>query len=273
MAEYPINPKHNVFKKYRKVNYINPYVFGVSYDPDAQAFLTATAITDLTISNAINQLVLDLKSYGLWTKMKAIYPIVGGTAFTHKFNLKDPRDLDAAFRIAYAGSQTHSSTGMISNYQLNTFLVPSSVLSLNSTHLSFYSRSNIAGAQVLMGIAGSPSLYLAPSFNGDAYRSINGNQVGPGTGLNLQAFFIGSRINSTTIKLYRNTTTSFTDAQTSTSLSSSVVSLIGYTPTGSAFPTPNECAFASIGDGLSDTEANNFYTAVQTFQTSLSRQV
>ena len=27
MAEYPINPKHNVFKKYRTVNYINSYIF------------------------------------------------------------------------------------------------------------------------------------------------------------------------------------------------------------------------------------------------------
>jgi uncharacterized protein (DUF927 family) len=32
-------------------------------------------------------------------------------------------------------------------------------------------------------------------------------------------------------------------------------------------------AFASIGDGLSDTEAGNLYTAVQAFQTTLGRQV
>jgi hypothetical protein len=34
-----------------------------------------------------------------------------------------------------------------------------------------------------------------------------------------------------------------------------------------------ELAFASIGDGLNDTEAANFYTAVQTFQTTLGRNV
>jgi hypothetical protein len=32
-------------------------------------------------------------------------------------------------------------------------------------------------------------------------------------------------------------------------------------------------ALASIGDGLTDTEAANYYTAVQTFQTTLGRQV
>ena len=42
------------------------------------------------------------------------------------------------------------------------------------------------------------------------------------------------------------------------------------------FPTwysNKECAFSSIGDGLTDTDVSNLYTAVQTFQTSLSRNV
>ena len=70
-------------------------------DPDAQAFITAASITDPTQQSAINQLVVDLKGYSIWTKMSAIYPMVGGTASSHKFNLKDPRDLDAAFRLVF----------------------------------------------------------------------------------------------------------------------------------------------------------------------------
>ena len=34
-----------------------------------------------------------------------------------------------------------------------------------------------------------------------------------------------------------------------------------------------QCAFASIGEGLTDAEASSFYTAVQTYQTTLGRQV
>ena len=34
-----------------------------------------------------------------------------------------------------------------------------------------------------------------------------------------------------------------------------------------------QIAFFSIGQGFTDTEADNFYTAVQAFQTSLSRQI
>ena len=39
------------------------------------------------------------------------------------------------------------------------------------------------------------------------------------------------------------------------------------------FYTNRECAFASVGNGLTDTEAANLYTAVQAFQTTLGRQV
>ena len=43
-------------------------------------------------------------------------------------------------------------------------------------------------------------------------------------------------------------------------------------------PNPNsystkEAALASIGSGLTDTEAANLYTVVQAYQTELSRQV
>ena len=34
-----------------------------------------------------------------------------------------------------------------------------------------------------------------------------------------------------------------------------------------------ECAFSSVGNGLTDTESANLYTAVQAFQTTLSRNV
>ena len=82
---------------------------------DAQKFILAAGITDATQKSAINTLVDDLKTYGIWSKTKAIYPMVGGTATTHKYNLKDPRDLDAAFRLSFSGGWTHSSNGALPN--------------------------------------------------------------------------------------------------------------------------------------------------------------
>ena len=40
------------------------------------------------VERATNQLVKDLKSNNLWDKMKSIYPFVGGTVSSHRFNLK-----------------------------------------------------------------------------------------------------------------------------------------------------------------------------------------
>jgi hypothetical protein len=88
---------------------------GASFDADALSFITAASITDNTQKTAINTLVTDLKTYNIWTKMKALYPFVGGSAFSHKFNLKDPRDDNGAFRLLFVNGWTHSSTGALPN--------------------------------------------------------------------------------------------------------------------------------------------------------------
>jgi hypothetical protein len=84
----------------------------VVFDTDAQAFITAAGITNPTQQSAINTLVLGLKADSIWTKMNALYPFVGGTATSHKYNLKDPRDLDAAYRLAFFGGMTHNANGI-----------------------------------------------------------------------------------------------------------------------------------------------------------------
>ena len=55
----------------------------------ATNFLAVTGITDSNIQSAINQLCTDLVNTGLMDKMIAVYPFVGGSATTHKYNLKE----------------------------------------------------------------------------------------------------------------------------------------------------------------------------------------
>ena len=56
--------------------------YATGSDTDYRSFITATGITQPTQSQALETLVSDLKSYGLWNKMKAIYPMI-----TDKYNL------------------------------------------------------------------------------------------------------------------------------------------------------------------------------------------
>lgn len=258
---------------------INPYSFGVALDTDAQEFLTAVGITDSTISGATNTLVTTMKSDGIWTKMKAIYPMVGGTASNHKWNLKDPRDLDAAFRLQFFGGWTHSANGALpngTNGYANTFLSPSTNLTANNTHVSYYSRTNGSGFD-LGNINGSNILGLSTGYIGVAYSdqyNFNTARISQSVA-NSQGFYIGSRINSTTHKLYKNGsqigTTNNGAAGTPINLSLFLGSL---NSSGSGTLYSNkECSFSSIGDGLSDLEVLNLYTIIQTFQTNLGRAI
>ena len=118
-------------------------------DADALAFINATGITNTTQINAIYSLVTSLKNYNLWDKLNAIYPFIGGTSTTCKYNLKDPQDTNAAFRLTFIGGLTHSNGGILSNGSngyCDTNLTINTNLSLNDAHISFYSRTD--GAQI-----------------------------------------------------------------------------------------------------------------------------
>lgn len=252
---------------------------GVSYDADALAFFTAASITDTTQKSAVNQLVLDLKSYNIWTKCLALYPIVGGGAGSHAVNLKTP----GTYNLTFATGMTHSSTGMVSNGTTgyaNTQFNPSTQSTLNNTHLSFYSRTNVENSSIDAGNSnGSGTQWLlATRFTGvgaisDQYNSTTGRITNANT--NSQGFYIQSRTASNVHKLFKNNSQlGTTNTGASGSLLNLNLTLLCSNQNGTPISySTRECAFASIGDGLTDAEAANFYTAVQTMQTTLSRQV
>ena len=264
----------------------------VSYDSDAVAFFTATGITDTTQKSALNTLVLDFKSYGIWTKMKAIYPMVGGTATTCKWNLKDPRDLDAAFRLVFTGGGTFSANGYLPN-GINSFadtkLIPNSVLTNANHHVSYYSRTNPTSINSIEIGVGDVNGYYSPAMrirlNGfygyvDTLLYVSGNSSNTAlltfANTDARGHFIGNISSITNRKAYKNGVVLGTNTTSvSNSLGTGAIYIAAYNnqPNTPGFYTNRECAFSTIGDGLSDTEAANFYTAIQAFQTTLSRQV
>ena len=262
-------------------------IVGLTTDADAQAFITAAAITDATQQSAIDTLVKGMKADGIWTKMKAIYPFVGGTATTHKWNLKDPRDLDAAFRLVFNGGWTHSSNGATpngTNGYADTKLVPSSVLALNSCSFSVYSRNNFTPSAtqsfgVTSDVGYAPligSTFLSTKgVNSYMYSSNPPDILISPIAQNLAALFISTRTSASSAKQFRNATqlTLVTSQGQTTQPTTSFT--FGAFRNSTSFQDYNtyQHAFAHIADGLTDTEAANLYTRVQAFQTSLSRNV
>jgi hypothetical protein len=260
-------------------------------DPDAQAFLTAAAITDATITSAVDNLVKGLKTNNLWSKMLVIYPVVGGSAAAHKFNLKDPRDLDAAFRLTFNGTWTHDSNGMVctgstSNWA-NTHILANTNLDRYSNHFAVYStltKTNINGYSGAS--SGSSSSLVAPYFV-FAQRSFGSGGSGvieffsnSSTSLNLngntdvRGLNIGTRISDTELSLYRQKVRVATTSSvaTGTPPANKIALNVIKTGTSTSSPDNTQYSFCSFGDGLTQTDVNNLWDVVDAFQGTLSRR-
>jgi hypothetical protein len=252
-----------------------------SYTTRTAAFAAATGITDATILNALNTFDTGLISNGLDTKMKALYPFVGGTANTHKFNFMDARDVDAAFRLQFNGGGAHSSNGYQPNginAYVNTFFNGNTQLGSSSSHISTYLRTTQTSNNVPIGARyGSTSIWQMNTINNDAFYYYNGSiatELSSGI-TNEKGLFLGSVLSTTLRKIYIN------NALKSTSTTSNSISypdLNVYLAATNANNTTitfsqKEMAMATIGSGLTDVEASTFYSLTQALQTSLSRAV
>jgi hypothetical protein len=249
-------------------------------DSDATAFISAAGITDPTQIAAISQLVVDLKDNGIWTQMKAIYPFVGGTATSHKYNLKDPRDLDAAFRITFAGTVTHNANGMTPNGSTgygDTHYNDSTSGTANSLHVSMYSKTQPSLAGTVFDLGATPDathfIELQCNTAGNTKLVIQdstfltANPAGSGAGM-----FIITRTASNVRKVViRGTETS--DAQASNGLVNANLYLGARNFGGSADGFSSRTfAFASVGSGLTSATMQNLHAIVESFQIMLGRQ-
>jgi hypothetical protein len=259
-----------------------------TFDADAQAFITAAAITDPTQQTAINTLVVSMKGYGVWTKMKALYPMVGGTASQHKFNLKNPLDTNAAFRLVFNGGWTHSSTGALPNginSWADTFFSPSMYSALTNASAGVYLRTNTAlnGVDLGQGLASvaREGVHIYPRYIGDAYYSCClGSNFNTGANSDSRGFFHTTRTGTSQSFRKRGATiidSSITNTTTvgTTSLGTIFLGAANEFSNGKnpSIYSNREQALAYIGDYISQTEIDNYYTAVQAFQTTLGRQV
>jgi hypothetical protein len=253
----------------------NIYIF----DLDAQNFITNAAISGITQQLSINNLVIGLKLDSLWTKMLAVYPFVGGTATTCKFNLKNPLDTNAAFRLFFSGGWTFSNNGIQpngTNAYADTFLIPNTSWTLNNGSVSAYSRTNNTESGVLYGTKGlnySSSVYpvLDTSLSYVFHNAFGVQLATPPTTTAIN--FMSSRINTNEIIVALNgTTTPY--SSTPAFLSTSSIYL-GARNNNNAVPpdlwSGRQLAFAHIGTGLTQAECTLLYNRIQTFQTTLGR--
>jgi len=251
-----------------------------SFDADAVAFFnrvtTAGGSLSTTEKQAVNQLVLDLKANSLWTPMKAIYPMVGASAGACAQNLKS-----SSFTGTFSSGWTFASTGVTPNgtsAYMNTNFNLSANLTVDSVHGSVYLNTNnvsLIGDPVDFGAFNGTTQALTFVQSSTATLSFNSRNLGSvvaTTQPTRLGFGITSKTSSIVTTLYKNgvNVASGSSGGTLPTVSSY---LAGLNLGGLYGPTNNRIAFHSLGDSLTDTQAADFYTAVQAFQTTLSRQV
>ena len=266
-----------------------PFAFmaaGVAYDPDAQAFFDAVegggdTLTD-TQKDAVNTLVVTMKADGIYTKMLAVYPFVGGTASAHKWNLIDPQNTDAAYRLTFNGGFTHDSEGVTpngSNTYANTHLNPTTDQTLGDRHFSFYSltTNTLTGYEFGAG-NGLQNVLITRYGGGNMYSGFSSYTQGANS--NSNGFYIaGIGSPSGTQVISKNgDATLYTNTGRSDSVApnTDVFMFADNRSTGGSNPveySSKKGAFASFGESLDSTERSDFYDAVQAYQTTLGRQV
>jgi hypothetical protein len=269
----------------------------ISIDPDAQAFITAASITNSTQQSAIIDLVVGLKSDGIWTKMGVIYPFVGGNATSHTYNLKSA----SQYTLTFYGGWTHSSTGAQPN-GTNAYAATGYADSDYgyNIHRAAYSRENINSTIAEMGVVDG----YASGESGNVFFNqfqILTNAVGSQLGDSYSSAFHSGNRNALGLFVDSKLGTGVRGYDTSFYLNGSLLSTFNIGGGGGSFgPTGRplylsglyryfdndgvmeesidgfnnrQQSFISYGAGLTSTEVANLYTRVQAFQTTLGRQV
>jgi len=258
-------------------------------DADATTYLNAVisngGTLNSTLSAATQTLFYNLKQASLYTKLYAMYPILGGVAGSHMLNAKNPVNTNAAYRIAFSGTVTHSASGMTGNGTTgwgNTNFKGTQYV--NNMSMGVYinaTGSTTTGVQMGCDSTNGTNSYIqldssANLFKGAVYnRSLNT----PSVGLTGKTGFYAVSKTGTTTNIYNQNGVSSTATTTNPDFNASVnLALMAYN-NGIEFGggvqsySNDRIAFAYMSSGLTITELTTLRNIVQTFETSCGRNV
>jgi hypothetical protein len=250
--------------------------------------VTSGGTVDATASAATITLFTSLVSNGLWDKIYAMYPTLGGVAASHAIDAKS-----SIYELTFNGGWTHSSLGMTpngTNGYANGLFNPSTVIGNNNTsHLSIYVNQQGGGDRIYdMGI-NSNGISLTDMFNLTAKRSSGTGdntlfdagdfdpsgfgRVSTTSQTSASGMTVGSVRSTTDRTLYRNGSNIATQTNSRNITYANGNLFIGAQNDGGAanYFSTNTYAFATIGSGLTNTDIVNLSDIINTYQTSLGR--
>lgn len=254
-----------------------PISTAAAFDANALAYFTAnTAITSTADKTAINNFYLGLKSDGIYTKIKAMYLPIWGSAATCKWNLVNPLDTNTAYRATFTTGITYSSSGILFNgasYMDLNFVPSTGFSSINASGFSFYQRTSNSDTSNHGCIPSSTNdrFYFAPQ---STYYQIQGTEGSTYwntySNTDRKGFYTNSRRANNDRETYKNGVSKATNTANDTGAAlSSINFYIGAANgpyIGSTY-SANQISFACLDTGLTDSEASNLSSRVNTLMT------
>lgn len=250
-------------------------------DNNASLFLRANGDTSRIDQRSVSILCIDFKRDTLWDSTYILFPLVGGTSTTAKYNLKD-----TTIVCTFVGSPTINSNGITTNGSssyINTGVSPNTSSRLNSGHLSTYLKT----ANTALAINGSndasanQSYFILSCYNsgvnggiGNNYINQDPNAVGTLPSITVssqQGFTLMSRTASNSYYAQRNSTQSnSTIPSVAINSFSTFFGCRNSVGTASNFYA-NTIQFIGQGKAISATRGLLYNTDVANFQTNLGR--
>jgi hypothetical protein len=247
-------------------------------------FIKATGITDAALKADLDSLIIRARNHGWWDLCKVIYPFAGGTQTSCKYNLKDPRDLDAAFRISFIGSTwtftSSSANPGDSSYGNTHFNASTQISDPNSCHLSVYSMNDNAGGNDNADIGAydhntATGFYLStrtawPDSSGRPFAQISSYTM-QGTLVNGAGYFLMTKTSAFNASFYRNSSVIKTDTAATPGNLPNLDLFLGnqnYPYGGEPYSigfSQRGLSFATIGSGIDNNTATLMYSDISDF--------
>jgi len=261
---------------------------------EARTYLSAVVAAGGTVNSTMSAATItmfqSIWSNGLNTGMLAMYPFIGGTAGSHKFNGMNPVDTNGAYRLTFAGGWTHSASGATpngTNGVAETYLQPNATsITLSGGSMGAYCGTNGPSGAVMGSIgdsggANGDGWVLYPGLNNPGLQeacffwksdagAFNGSTMADTLGL-----MSISRTGTTNVNMYRRGTLLASVSFASSSLTNFTLAL-GARNTLNGTPLEYSTyrhQFTYVHKGLTPTQMTTLNGIIQTYQTSLGRNV
>jgi len=241
-------------------------------DIDAQNYIDSAGISGTAQQNALNTFVLQLKDSLLWDQFIAIYPMLGGTPTSVIWNLKNPKNTDAAFRLTLYGNPVCSNSGVLFpfNSDYADTHISDKILTFNNNAISYYSETQNSVNGYDMGCVDYTAPYneMSISLSNDASVWFGYNAYGIVPTVTTGLFMFSATASD--VRRYDNGVVTSSKGSAPVPGFTGLSIFLGITR-GAAAGGRRECGLATVGSAMTDRQAAAFCGIVKTFQTTLGR--